>query len=142
MSVTRDFDAMLAEKAGVRPTFKIAGQEFTLRAKLPYAKWQKLQHAMRSDDITSHEANQLFFGAVLARGDVDRFLNLLDTEDTDNDDDADLIGSDQLDALTEWALEHFTGKAPENANGSAPGSNATGESPNVRSLRSKRAANA
>ncbi len=139
----RDFDAMLAEKANVRPTFKVAGQEFSLRAKLPYRKWRKVQQAMRADDITAHEANLLFFGAVLVRGDVDRFLDLLDADDDDDGerDDTEELGVDQLDEIISWAPEHFTGKPSESGDGSTSGANTTGAAPNVVSLQSKQAAN-
>ena len=137
--VTRDFDAYLAEKAGVRPTFKIAGQVFTLRAKLAYAKWSKLLASMRSDDVSPEDANDLFFRAVLIRGDVDRFMALLNTED--DDDEGAIIGMQEADALVDWAMAHFTGKALTTSDGSSPGSNGTGQSPNVISLSSKAPAN-
>lgn len=138
--VTRDFDAYLAEKAGVRPTFKIAGQEFTLRAKMPYAKWAKLLASMRSDDVSPEEANDLFLRAALIRSDVDRFMALLNKDD--DDDDGAIIGVQEADALVDWAMGFFTGKAPNTSDGSSPGSNGTGPSPNVISLSSKAPANA
>lgn len=138
--VTRDFDAMLAEKAGVRPTFRIGGQEFSLRAKLPYAKWTKILAAMRSDDVSAEAANELFFRAVLAPGDRERFLALLGRDDDLDDDNC--IGVEEMEPLIDWAMEHFTGKAPSSSNGSSPGSNNTGQSPNVISLSSKAPANA
>lgn len=137
--VTRDFDAYLAEKAGVRPTFKIAGQIFTLRAKMAYAKWSKLLASMRSDDVSPEEANDLFFRAALIRGDVDRFMALLNNED--DDDEGAVIGLQEADALVDWAMAHFTGKALTTSDGSSPGSNGTGPQPNVISLSSKAPAN-
>lgn len=139
--VTRDFDAMLAEKAGVRPTFKVAGQEFTVRAKLPYAKWNKLLAVMRNDEADAHDGNVQFFHTVLIRGDRERFLELLAREEDDDDNDGNLVGMDQLDAITDWLMEHFTGKLPSSSDGSSPGANGTGQSPNVVSLQSKQAAN-
>ncbi len=136
---TRDFDAMLAEKAGIRPTFKVAGQEFTLRAKLPYAKWQKLLAAMRSDDVSPHEANVEFFRTALIRADRERFLSLLNVED-DEDDDADdsaVIGMDQIDGIIDWAMEHFTGKLRSSSSGSSPGADETGPQRNVVSLNAR-----
>lgn len=138
--VTRDFDAYLAEKAGVRPTFKIAGQVFTLRSKLAYAKWSKILASMRSDDVSPEEANELFFRAVLIRGDVERFMHLLNKED--EDDEGAIIGMQEADALVDWAMSHFTGKALTTSDGSSPGSNGTGQSPNVISLAQKAPANA
>jgi hypothetical protein len=137
--VTRDFDAMLAEKAGIRPTFKIGGQIFTLRAKLPYARWTKLLAAMRDDDVSGEQANEQFFRAVLIPGDRDRFMALLESE---ADDDGAIIGVEDMDGLLDWAMAHFTGKAPSSSNGSSPGSSETGQRPNVISLSSKAPANA
>lgn len=138
--VTRDFDAYLAETARVRPTFRIGGQVFTLRAKMAYAKWSKLLASMRSDEVSPEEANDLFFRAALIRSDVDRFMALLNNDD-DSDDDT-IIGMQEADALVDWAMAHFTGKAPNTSDGSSPGSNGTGPSPNVVSLQSKAPANA
>jgi hypothetical protein len=138
--VTRDFDAMLAEQAGTRPTFKVGGQEFTLRAKLPYKRWNKLLAVMRNDDTDPDDATAEFFNTVLIANDRQRFLDLLDKED--DDDDEDVIGLDQMDGLTDWIMEHFTGKLRNSSNGSSPGPNGTGPAPNVVSLGSKKAANA
>lgn len=139
--VTRDFDAMLAEKANGRPTFKVGGQEFTLRKKLPYSKWLKLLAVMRSDDVDETESNEEFFNTVLVRDDRQRFFDLLANED-DEDEDDNVIGMDQMDELTTWIMEVFTGKHSTSSNGSSPGANGTGQQPNVVSLQSKQAANA
>lgn len=134
MSVHRDFDAMLAEKAGVKPTFTVAGQTFTLRAKLPYAKWNKLLLTMRSDDADQMKATHEFFNTVLVRADRERFAALLDSED---DEDEGVIGIEEMSEITDWVMEHFTGKLQRNSNGSSPGSNETGGSPNVVSLNAR-----
>lgn len=138
---TRDFDAMLAEKAGIRPTFKVGGQEFTLRSKLPYSKWNKLLAVMRDDDTDAEEATEMFFNTVLVKDDRQRFLDLLAKEDDDDDDD-NVIGLDQMNKITDWVMEHFTGKRPSSSDGSSHGANGTGPQPNVISLSSKQAANA
>lgn len=129
---------MLAEQAGIRPTFRIGGQEFTLRAKLPYVRWNKLLSVMRDDDTTPDDATKEFFDTVLVRSDRERFWQLLQRDD--EDDDA-VIGMDQMDGLTDWVMEHFTGKARRSSDGSSPGVNGTGAAPNVVSLGSKKAAN-
>jgi len=139
--VTRDFDAMLAEQAGVRPTFKVGGQEFTLRAKLPYKKWNELLAVMRSDETDADEATTAFFNTVLIRSDRQRFLELLEHDD-DDDTDENVVGLEQMDGLTDWIMEHFTGKRRTSSDGSSPGANGTGPAPNVVSLGSKKAANA
>lgn len=141
MSVTRDFDAMVAETAGVKPTFTVAGQIFTLRAKLPWAKWQQLLAVMRSEDAENVAATAEFFDTVLIKSDRQRFKDLM-TDNGDDTDDELVIGLQQMDAITEWAMEHFTGKLPSSSGGSTPGVNGTGPQPNVISLSSKAPANA
>lgn len=138
--VTRDFDAMLAEKANGRPTFKVGGQEFTLRAKLPYLKWIRLLAVMRDPDVEEELSTEEFFNTVLIKADRQRFLALLNAEDEDDEDN--VIGMEEMNDLTDWIMEHFTGKQLNSSAGSSPGSNGTGQSPNVVSLQSKHPANA
>lgn len=143
MSMTKDFDAMIAEQAGERPTFRIAGQQFTLRSKLPYAKWNKLLAAMRDPDGDDLAATQQFFDIVLIKADRERFSALLGADDDDDDEDQDdsRIGIEQIGPLTDWVMEHLTGKLRSNTNGSSPGADSTGQQPNVISLSAKQAAN-
>jgi len=142
MQISKDFDRMLAENAGVRPTFRIGGQDFTLRAKLPYTLWNRLLAAMRDDDVETMESTVAFFNTVLIRDDRQRFRELLDREeDDDGDEDEDVIDLNQMNALTEWVMEHFTGKLRSSTDGSTPGAKETGGAPNVVSLQSKKAAN-
>lgn len=135
---TRDFDSMLAAKAGVRPTFTVGGQEFSLRSKLPSKTWNRLLASMRSDDVTPEEANVAFFSTILAKKDRQRFLDLLANEgDEDDDDDTGVIDLSQVDAITDWAMEHFTGKRLSNNDSSTPSANGVGVAPNVVSLQSR-----
>ncbi len=134
MSMHKDFDAMLREKAGERPTFTIGGQTFTLRAKLPYSKWTALVAMMRAEDGDSMSATHEFFDTVLIRDDRPRFAVLLDSAD---DDDDKVIGVDQMSDLTDYVMEHFTGKLQSSSNGSSPGANGTGPQPNVVSLNAR-----
>jgi len=134
--VTRDFDAMLAEEADGRPTFKVGGQEFTLRKKLPWRTWAKLLANMRREDIDEEESTATFFNTVLIRDDRQRFLDLVARED---DDDDSVIGLTQMDQITDWVMEYFTGKLRNSSNGSSPGSNGTGQQQNVVSLQPRNA---
>lgn len=133
--VTRDFDAMLAEKAGIRPTFKVGGQEFTLRAKLPYGKWNKMLSRMRSDEVDADEATREFFNTVLIRADRERFLTLLDNDD--DEDEGNVVDLEAMDKLTDWIMEHFTGKTPSSSESSPNGASGTGQRQNVVSLSSR-----
>lgn len=132
MSVTKDFDAMLAEQGNIRPTFKVAGQEFTMRARLPYARWNKLIAVMRADGIEQHEATVKFFDTVLIKADRDRFRELL--EDDPDEDDANVLDLTQMNALTDWAMEFYMGKLQSSSPSSSPGANGTGAPANVVSL--------
>jgi hypothetical protein len=136
MSMHKDFDAMLREKAGEKPTFTIAGQRFTLRSKLAYNKFNELVAMMRDDGADNMESTRTFFNTVLIRDDRQRFLDLLDADADDTDDDF-VIGLTQMTELTDWVMEHFTGKLPSSSSGSTPGSSATGQSPNVVSLNAR-----
>lgn len=132
--VTRDFDAFLAEKAGVRPTFRVGGQDFTMRAKLPFKKFAKLVGAV-SEDEDEIETTEKFFRMVLVPADRDRFMALLDAEA--EDDDAEVISPEQVGELMEWAMGFYTGKQPASSDGSPPGASTTGPQRNVVSLNSR-----
>lgn len=138
---TRDFDAMLAEKANKNPTFRVGGQDFTLRSKLPYRRWNRLLAAMRADDVDPDEATADFFRTVLVKGDRQRFVDLMNRGDDDDDDDDDVIDMSQMDALTDWIMEHFTGKLSTSSGSSPSGANGTGPAPNVVSLQSRNTSN-
>lgn len=133
-----DFDVMLAAKSGDRPTFTIAGQTFTLRAKLPYSRWNKMMRKMTADGVDPHEATKDFMRAVLIKADRQRFIDLLDKEDDEDDEDA-VIDLSQMDALTDMIMEHFTGKLTRSTGSSMPGVNGTGPAPSVVSLSSRTA---
>lgn len=134
MSMHKDFDAMLREKAGDKPTFSIAGQTFTLRARLPYKQWDKLIALMQSEEGNGMDATHKFFNSVLVRADRERFAALLDSED---DDDEQVIGVAEMGDLIDYVMEHFTGKLQSSSNGSSPGSTGTGQSRNVVSLNAR-----
>lgn len=132
--VTRDFDAMLAERAGVRPTFRVAGQTFTVKAKLNFRKFSKMLSALGADDTDENEAMDEFFRMVLIPQDRDRFFELLDSDD---EDESKVVGADQMRALSQWLMEHYTGKPQTSEESSSDGSASAGESPNVVSLNSR-----
>lgn len=138
MSITRDFDAMIAERTGEKPTFRIAGQEFTLRARLPFTRWDALLTYMRADETGNLDATRKMFSTVLVRADRERFLALLTPANIDDDDDesgdAAAIGLDQLGPLTDWVMEYFTGKLQSNTDSSSPGVADTGAPPRPVSL--------
>lgn len=146
MSISKDFDAMVAEQAGVKPTFRIAGQDFTLRSKLPYSKWNQLLAAMKDPDGDDMAATKQFFTTVLVKADRQRFADLLEIDELDDEDDDDQddqrIGLEQMGPLMDWVMEHFTGKLRSNTDGSSPGAGSTGQQPNVISLSAKQPANA
>lgn len=129
--VTRDFDAMLAQRAGTRPTFRVGGQEFTVKAKLAFKKFAKLIATFEEadDEIAATEA---FFRMVLVPSDRDRFIALLDA---DGEDDSDaVIDPEQIQAMTEWLMEYYTGKHRASSNGSSGGAGTMAQPLNVVSL--------
>lgn len=130
--VTRDFDAMLADRAGIRPTFKIGGQEFTMKAKLPQKKYFAMRYYMADDATTEEDAYRKLFETALVKADRDRFFDLLNVDDDDNDEA--VIDITQLDALGTWILEFYSGKAGSTTNSSSAGTNGTGQQQNVVSL--------
>lgn len=138
--VTRDFDAMLAERAGVRPTFRVGGQTFTAKSKVPFRKFSRLMASFTDDAMTEEQATENFFNLVLIREDRERFFALLDADgDEDGTDDDGVITSEQMNDITEWLMELYTGKQRESSTSSTNGSGTTGASRNVVSLNSRTA---
>lgn len=133
--VTRDFDAMLAEKAGIRPTFKIGGQQFTMKARLASKKFFALQGYMTAEDTSEEQALRMLFETVIVKADRDRFLALLDSEGDDDEDS--IVDTEQLNELTEWITEFYTGKQKRSDSSSPPGVNGTGPQQNVVSLNAR-----
>lgn len=133
--VTRDFDAMLAERAGVRPTFRLAGQVFTVKARLPHKKFRGLLASLASDDYDEDEKTNEFFSMALIPDDRKRFFLLLDYDgDGDEVDEQMVVSPDQVQALTTWLMELYTGKQSPSSASSPNGSDTTGGSQNVVSL--------
>lgn len=136
--VTRDFDAMLAERAGVRPTFRLAGQLFTVKAKLPYKKFKNLLATLADDDTDEAQAQEDFFRMALIPQDRERFFALLDYDgEGDEVDDQAVVSPDQVAALGEWLMELYTGKRPPSEESSLGGSGSAGALPKVVSLNSR-----
>lgn len=136
--VTRDFDAMLAERAGVRPTFRVAGQLFTVKAKLPFKRFQTLLSSLASDDVDEDAKTEEFFRLCLVAQDRERFFTLLDYDgEGDEVDEWAVVSPEQVAALTEWLMELYTGKSLGNSASSSNGSAETGAPPNVVSLNSR-----
>lgn len=114
-----------------KPTFTIAHQSFTARARLSFQDLMKLaglrtkfSTLMDNPDVTQEQVTEVFtdiFNMVLVRGDRVRFLNLL-TQDVEDDDDGENTADAELllEAMT-WLLDYYMvdeeGKeeAPESA---------------------------
>jgi len=128
----KDFDAMLAERAGVRPTFKVSGQEFQVRSKLPYKKFQSMMAAMTAEGADTDAATDEFFRAVITKADRDRFLALLNDDGEDDEDR--VIDPAQMGAIIDWLISLYTGKAHTSSASSSDGPNPTGLQRNVVSL--------
>jgi hypothetical protein len=134
-----DYDAMLAEKAGGRPEFTVAGQRFTARSKLSWKKFNSWVLSMEGVDATSQEAVDRtvdFFRMALLPESRERFIALLDFEGDDDDPDADMrvISNEAMTAILDDLLARYTGKAKKNETESSSGPGTTGPSSNVVSL--------
>lgn len=128
----RDFDTLQCSAQ----SFKVGGQQFTTRKKVPFKKLSRFIDAANAPDADDVEEAEKFFNLVLIRGDRQRLLDLLDA-DSDDDADADhVVGLDQVRGIMSWLVEHYTGKAETSSDGFSPGVPAaeTGASSNVVSL--------
>lgn len=131
----KDFDAMLAELGG-RPTFTVGGEKFTCRAKLPWRKFRSMLDGLSDDDSDVEQgthAMEAFLSAAVVRADRDRFVALLNMEDND-DDDTTGISPGEISSLSEWLMEHYTGKLNPSDESSSPGPPKTGRPSKVVSL--------
>ncbi len=109
----KDFDQWLQEKQGGRPEFIVAGQKFTARSKIPWKKFASMVIGMQED--LSEEAGiknaEKFLLSVLVSADRERFENLLNVEDVEDDDAC--MTTDQVMALSEWLVDYYTGKGKD-----------------------------
>ncbi len=130
----KDFDALLAKKARVQPTFKVCGEEFTCRARLPHKQFQRLINFMQDDEVTAEDATNAFFSFALVRDDLPRFMAIVDY---DGDDDEKVLDNEIANDIVQWLLEIYTGKAAESGPTSSDGSTGTPGSRKVVSLSSR-----
>lgn len=131
--VTRDFDAMLAVRAGVRPTFRVGGQEFTVKTKLPFRKFSAFLGSLEAGDDEMARTEE-FFAMALIPADRQRFLDLLKAEPDDDDDESTYAGPEQIGEITQWLIEYYAGKASENSDSLSNGAGNTAALRNVVSL--------
>jgi hypothetical protein len=139
---TRDFDAMLAQQGRTRQTFRIGGQEFTIRAKLPWRTFSALLASMQEENVDEYAKTVEFFNLVLVRADRERFRELLNASGDDEEDEDEVIDPEQMNLLSDWLLEYYTGKRQGSSDSSSPGSAETGDRQNVVSLNPRAASTA
>lgn len=136
--VTRDFDAMLAERAGVRPTFRLAGQTFTVKARLPHKRFRALLTQLSDETLDDEAGEEQFLRLALIPQDRERFFLLLDFDgEGDEVDEWNVVGPEQINKLVEWLMELYTGKLLPSSDSSSAGSEKTGPPPKVVSLSSR-----
>jgi hypothetical protein len=129
---TRNFDRML--DALDRPTFTVAGQEFTMRRRLSY---KKLNMILFGEQITELEYAQRLFSTVLVPADRERFFALLDADnddDEDDNDDKELIDFRQMQQLSKWVMDYYTGRDDPKDETSSNGQGTTGQPLNFKSF--------
>lgn len=132
----KDYDAMLAEKIGGRPTFKVGGQMFTCRAKLPWKKFSALLLSLTVTSATGDTPTQQteeFFRLVLLPNQREAFQALLDA-DGEDDDETPVIDSNQVGYILDDLLAYYTGKAQPNDSVSTEQQQNAGQPSNVTSL--------
>jgi hypothetical protein len=130
----KDYDAMLAETISGAPSFKVAGQNFTCKKKLPWKRFQKLLLSLTVGQVTEENIeadNERFFSLVLRPECRDSFLELINYE---GDDEEKSIDSKQVSAILDDLLEYYTGKAPKNESDSTDSRPSAGAPSNVTSL--------
>lgn len=136
----KDYDAMLAEKLGERPTFTLAGKDFTCRRKLHWTKQSKvfLTLANASGGDALNAASVDFVKACLVPADRAVFEALMQEPDDDYDEDS-VITRDQLDELVNDLFDYYAGKAEPSDGDSSTSPPDAGPPSNVVSLNSKEA---
>ena len=138
MSNFKDFYAMLAEKAGDRPSFKLCGQEFTCKKKLPWRAWNAMILSLQFENDTTDEMVEKFFNMVLTTSDKEKFFELLDKDDVDEEgneiEDDNFVSDEQTGAVMKWLLDLYTGKAQENDESSSGKQPTSGQPAKVVSL--------
>lgn len=130
----KDYDAMLAETISGAPSFRVAGQNFTCKKKLPWKKFQKLLISLTVSQVTEENATsdtERFFSLVLRPECRDSFLALLNYE---GDDEEQSIDSKQVSLILDDLLEYYTGKAPKSESDSTGSQPSAGAPSNVTSL--------
>lgn len=135
----KDYDAMVAEQLGERPTFTLGGQTFTCRLKLHWRKQSKIFLALANaegDQVS--EASVSFVRACLIPACREAFDALVaEPEDDEYEDDAAVVNRSQLNALMDDLFDYYAGKAETSDDGSSSSPASTGEPSNVVSLNSK-----
>lgn len=108
----KNFDSDGSKKAE-RPNFEVAGQHFTCRAKLSFRKWRTLFSDLDEETNTVDGLVRIndFFQAVLLPGDRERFAELLESED--DDDDEQVLELQTLNDIIKWLMEHYSGNESE-----------------------------
>ena len=119
----KNYDTVSPEKQ----TFVVAGQTFTVRAKVPRQSLLNL-----SDFDNADERVDAFFETVLIRADRQRFLDLLHT--TDDGDDVDCITLPQANEIMNDITEFLTGASEGKDESSTPGLFVMPEQSNVEPL--------
>lgn len=110
----KDFDAMLREKSGSRPEFTVGGQKFTCRSKLSWRKLASLLTAYQDSGspttATGIAMAERFFEIVILKEHRERFMQMLNSEGDDDDDEA-VVSLTQFMDLMDWLMEYYTGQS-------------------------------
>jgi hypothetical protein len=127
----RDFSANLDEALKNRPSFTLNGVDFLCK---PGLQWKTLAKAgsaidsARGDPEDIEAAMLQFFDVVLVKTARPKMHELLEAEDTDDDDETVLpISIKQLSDIVQWLIEQYTGRPTQPSSDSSDSPNGTGE---------------
>lgn len=128
--VYRDFDAAVAETQEA-PRFKLGGEEFTARRRLPFPRYVAM-NAARMEALEAGELDELvevqrFMNLALKPAEYDRFMELIMSYDEDDEDES-YVSPHEIDQVVTWLMEYYSGKASENDSKSGTGVSKIGQS--------------
>lgn len=125
----RDFSASIDEALRNRPSFTLQGVDFLCK---PGLQWKTMSSALNAIDTAGDSPEDLergllnFFDVVLIKAARPKMRDLIDVEDTDEDDEVP-VTMKQLTDIVRWIVEQYTGVPTEPSSDSSDSPNGTGE---------------
>lgn len=135
----KDYDSMLAEQLGERPSFKLGGQVFTCRRALHWTKQSKVFLSLaNADGEQFNQASIKFVETCLVPADREKFLALVaEPEDDDYEDGDTVVTRFQINAVVNDLFDFYAGKGEASGSESSGSPEVAGQPSNVVSLNSQ-----